>query len=400
MSVVGRAPSRAAGWRLRRRPGWLLLVGLLGTAGCQAEPPVETERVPRAIVYGADDRQEFFQVTSPEVRARIESSMVALIPKGALFREGTTEAITARSWREADRLCEAEPFAEQPAAAFCSGVLVDWDLVLTAGHCTRTLATRAFAVVFGYYFRQPGKLAVLPEDVFDVARIVGERTGLPGARPRTDHAWLRLDRRVLPPRQPAPLRRSAASQLRVGDRVLFVGASGGVPLKADQGGTIASLGEPWLDYFVANTDSAQGASGGGAFDGEQALLGTLERGSPDFRAGPMMCNETVREPDGQSSEEFTFAARALEDLCARSPDATSLCRPDCGNPCAALDPDGAAGCTLASVSADRGPGAPSLILLLLFSLSWWRVGGSRERRCCTGAARVSGIRGSDREEAS
>ena len=356
MSVVARAPSRAAAGSAGR----LLLAGLLTTA-CQVDPAA-VERTQRAIVYGVDDRREYFQMEAPEIRARIEGSMVALIPKTALFREGSSEAITARSWREAANLCEGEPFAEQPAAAFCSGVLVDWDLVLTAGHCTRTLATRAFAVVFGYYYQQAGKLTVAPEDVFDVAGIVSERTGQPGTRPRTDHAWLRLDRPAQPPRQPAPLRRATASRLRVGTPILFVGASGGVPLKADQGGTIASLGGPWFDYFVANTDTARGASGGGAFDGEQALLGILERGSPDFRAGPMMCNETVREPEDQSAEELTFAARALEELCARSPAASSLCRPDCGDPCLALPPDdGALGCAMVSFSADRRPAGAGIV---------------------------------------
>jgi hypothetical protein len=373
MSVVARAPSRAAARSAGLRAGWLL-VAQLGMAACQVEP-APVERVRRGIVYGADDRREYYQMEAPEIRARIESSVVALIPKTALFREGSSEAITARSWRDAANLCEGEPFAEQPAAAFCSGVLVDWDLVLTAAHCTRTLATRAFAVVFGYYYQQAGKLTVAPEDVFDVARVVAERSSQPGTRPRTDHAWLRLERPVQPPRQPAPLRRATASRLSVGEPVLFVGASGGVPLKADQGGAITSLGGPWYDYFVASTDTARGASGGGAFDAEQALLGILERGSPDFRAGPMMCNETVREPEERSAEEFTFAARALEELCARSPAASSLCRPDCGDPCLALSPgDAALGCSVVSLPPDPPPGAVILALVYLAYL------GSR-RRC-------------------
>jgi hypothetical protein len=316
--------------------------------------------VSTAIVYGADDRREYFEIDRAGVRDRVAHSMVALIPRRHLRPGPDGVAVTAPPLGEVEGLCEGEPFAGQPAAAFCSGVLVDWDLVLTSGHCARVLAVQDFVAAFGFYYAAPGDLALRRDDVFDVSAIVSEALDGAGARPRLDHAWLRLAGRARPPRAPVPIRASG-DPVRVGDPVLFVGAGGGVPLKVDAGGSVAHAGAPWFDYFVASTDSFRGASGGGAFGDDLALVGVLGRGGPDF-VTQAACKVTFREQPHAAQEEFSFAARALEALCARDPGASSLCRAGCGDPCAALpastaEPDG--GC---SVAGRRGRGGWPLLL--------------------------------------
>jgi hypothetical protein len=353
---------------------------LLGL-GC-APPPPETRAHP--IIYGGDDRKEYFEV-GPDLQARISQSMVALIPKTALELGPESVAVTARTWAQAGELCPDERFADQPAAAFCSGILVDWDLVLTSGHCTRAFALDDFAVVFGYHYAESGKLAVSVDDLFDVSTIVSERLSQASSnRPRIDYAWLRLSRRARPPREPAPLRTSAAA-VAAGALLIFAGASGGVPIKADSGGVVKSTGEPWFDYFTASTDSFRGASGGGAFDGELALLGALERGGPDLMMTPAGCAGTYRESDGAAQEEFTFVRRALEGLCAK-PSESSLCRPDCGDPCRALPgPDPTPPAADSGCSMGRGLTAPRkawLLLLLCFF-------GRRRKTDASGVARAT-----------
>jgi hypothetical protein len=337
---------------------------LLAAAACDGPPGEGAERIRQAIVYGADDRLEHFQISDPDARARVGRSVVALVRKSIIRRtlEGLT--LNAPTWTEQDDLCEGEPFGDQTAAAFCSGILVDWDLVLTAGHCTRSLVPSAFAAVFGYYFAAPGKLGIGDDDIIDVARVVTATESEPDRRPRLDHAWLRLARPARPPLEPAPIRMALAG-LRAGAPILFAGTSGGVPLKADRGATVANLGEPWGDYFVANTDSAQGSSGGGAFDADLALIGALERGGADFVRTEKGCWTTSRHADDRPQEEFTFAARALENLCRKAPDATSLCRRDCGDPCVALPLSPDAGCSLAPARANRT--TPAFIPLVSIS---------------------------------
>jgi hypothetical protein len=147
-----------------------------------------------------------------------------------------------------------------------------------------------------------------------------------------------------------------------------MGAGGGVPIKIDAGGAVFDAGAPWFDYFVASTDSSRGASGGGAFDAQLALLGVLGRGGLDFSTTAAGCKVTVRRPPGTPpEEELTFAARALESLCRRDPGASSLCRADCGDPCAAQPaaPPPDAGCSVGG----RRRGGLALALAAL-TLAW------------------------------
>jgi hypothetical protein len=279
------------------------------------------------------------------------SAIVALVPKAWIRTSPVGLAPEVPTSGAADVLCPGEPFADQPAAAFCSGVLVDWDLVLTAGHCLRLLALEDIAVVFNYRYERPRQLAVASGDVFDAVDIVSEALDPAVARPRLDYGWVRLGRPVAPPRQPAPVY-VRAPPLRLGDAILSIGNGGGVPMKLDAGGVIRNLREPETDYFIADTDTSHGSSGGGAFDGELALVGISVRGGDDWTVTAEGCHRTIRQPDGSAAEEqFNYANRAVEGLCATSPSASSLCRADCGDPCRALPapiPPPSAGCSLAA----------------------------------------------------
>ena len=107
----------------------LLALAALGSACVAGPTPVTTRE--GAIVYGTDDRVELFEVPDPQAQAVIAGAAVALVPNDVIH---STDGVLARAttWGDADQLCDGEPFAGQPSAAFCSGVLVDWDLVLPA----------------------------------------------------------------------------------------------------------------------------------------------------------------------------------------------------------------------------------------------------------------------------
>jgi hypothetical protein len=335
------------------RPSQAALLALLAAA-CDGPPPLEIGR--QALVHGRDDRQEYFESASAAVRDRVAGSVVALVPRKALTPAPDGFAPRADSWQQTDGLCPGERFSEQPAAAFCSGVLVDADLVLTAGHCARLAAPQDFVVVLGYYYQAPGKLVITRDAVIDVAGIPVEALdpGGVGSRLERDFAWLRLARPAPARYQPAPIRRRLTDLPR--STLTFAGTGGGVPLKIDQGATIFDDGAPTFLSFVADTDSARGASGGGAFDADLGLLGILGRGSSDLAMTPAGCWTTARAPDGvPPREEFTFAARALEGLCAAG-EPTSLCRADCGEPCAALPWRDGTGCGYLPGAPDH-PGA-------------------------------------------
>lgn len=326
------------------------------TLGCavEAEP---RGSLSESIVYGEDGRKEYFELDDALVATTLAESMVALVPAGTLAPGAADPASRIASYGSQAGLCDGEPFAEQPAAAFCSGVLVDWDLVLTAGHCVRQRSLGDTSIVFGYYYRTPGQLVIRRADVFHPVEIVAEVLDT-RSEPRFDYAWLRLDRQVALPRRPAPVY-TAAPILAEGDAIISMGASGGVPIKVDSGGCLRGLRPGFADYFTADTDTSRGSSGGGAFDRQLGLLGVLSRGGTDLVTSTEAdCNITFSVPrDSVAEEEFTYAHRAVEALCREDPEASSLCRPDCEQPCEALprpELSRHAGCSLAKHAPGGG----------------------------------------------
>jgi S1-C subfamily serine protease len=366
-------------------------VGLVCAAGVAGgaclpdgeETPVRTQS---AIVYGADDRQEVFEA-SDTARSAASSALVAFMPRTMVSRTGDgAVAFTAPSLGETNNLCPGEPFADQPAGAFCTGVLVDTDLVLTAAHCVHVLAPRDFVVVFGYYFAAAGMIAATGADVVDAQEIVAERLSRIGDDPRLDYAWVRLARPAPAGRRPVPVH-VAPPPLAVGDSLIAISASGGVPLKVDEGGTVRDLRLASSDYLVADTDTSGGSSGGGAFDAQLALVGVLARGGPDLVDTPEGCRTTFHQADATAAEEeFSYAHRAVAGLCAADPTASSLCRSDCGSPCLALPPrqdTSGGGCSIADGQpGDRSatsPVAPGTWASLAFLLAGCALSFTRRK---------------------
>jgi hypothetical protein len=300
--------------------------------------------------------------------------VVALLPRRALRGgEGGGVALEAPSLGESQGLCAGERFAEQPAAAFCSGVLVDWDLILTAGHCVRVLPLDEIAVAFDYYYASPGVLA-LDSDTRRVVNIVAEALDDERWEPRLDYAWLKLDRPVLPPRRrPAPLR-TGQEPLRAGDALTFIGSVGGTPVKVALAADVRDARAATTDYFVADTDTSHGSSGGAAFDRDLRLAGILARGNEDFERSAAGCAVTERGEVAEAGEEFTYVHSAVDGLCLQGPHSM------CDLPSM---PPAAGGCSMVSRSE---LGAPNHVLVLAVMAA---LAALRRRRSWRGQSRAS-----------
>ena len=339
---------------------WLLFAPSLACTE-SAEP----RRTQQALIYGEDDRREYFELDSPELRVRMERSIVAIVPLSRLDEGGRVMA--RGSLGDLAVLCDGEPHAEQPAAALCTGVLVDWDIVLTAGHCLRALSPDRLAAVFDYYYAAEGELQPGQDAVFPVQEIVAEALSSEADGERLDYGFLRLVHAAAPPREPIPIRIDAPMR---GDALTAVTAPGGIPLKADGGGRIADARETTLDYFIADTDTSGGSSGGPALDQRMRLLGILARGGPDYVPTDSGCQVVARVGADRAPEEhYTYASRALDGLCRDDPGASSLCRPDCGDPCTALPPQPAvsSSCSIRE-GRSRASVLPIALVLLLLAM--------------------------------
>jgi hypothetical protein len=341
-----------------------LVVALSACSGIASSDGVATSQ--QAIVYGEDDRREYYQVEDPGRQALFRESVVVIAPRelaeslaargGAGAAGANAGASVLPTWGEVMNLCPGEPFAEQPAVGFCTGVLVDWDLVLTAGHCASVSSPDQFRVVFGDYYVEAGRLALRAGDVYAPSEIVTTVHEVPGDGTRIDYAWIRLARPARPPHRPSAIHTRA---LALAERapLLVISAGGGVPLKLDAGGEVTDPRSERLDHFVADTDTSQGSSGAAAFAADLAVIGVLSTGQPDFVTTSAGCLTTRREPDpAQAREQYTYAARAVEGLCAVTD--SPLCDPSCAEPCRvpelALVPDpDASGCSIRGVGGGR-----------------------------------------------
>jgi hypothetical protein len=334
----------------------------------------------QAFINGDDNRREYFEVSDSSDRALMEESIVALVPEVAARQLSRGKLDGVPTWGELTHLCPDEPFVDQPSAAFCSGVLVDWDLVLTSGHCVDILPLNDWRVVFNYYFKEPGELALTRDDVYRVKEVILAKDDQSRADVRLDFGWLRLDGPVRPPHLPA-LVRTRAPEVELGEAIVAINAGGGVPFKLDAGGRVRDLRTGSDDYFVADTDTSEGSSGGAAFNSEHVLVGTLARGAPDFVNTSDGCVATDREENpGLAREQFTYAYRSVAALCEVDP-TRWLCDSSCETGCEPPPPpapEGANdGCTLR-----RAPASSSAAGLL--SCAGVLLGAALRRRQRTG----------------
>jgi hypothetical protein len=357
----------------------------MALSGC-ADEAAGLELLAQPIVYGVDGRTEYHAIEDPLSQTRMSQSTVALISNEWIDRRGGRISTDAPTWGVRDDICPEEPFADQPGIAFCTGVLVDWDLVLTAGHCVRLFALADFSVVFGYYYVSPGELAVGQGDIATPVEIVSEALDPEGVEPRLDYAWLRLADAVKKPLEPAWFY-GKMPPLDVGDPIVTIGSANGVPLKFDATGSVRGL-RVAADYFIADTDTSAGWSGGGGFDERLALLGILSRGGLDLSDSPSGCQVSVRISDEDPAEEhFSYVSGALDGLCANDP-TRSICRADCPEPCQAAAPGPRLamhgrerGCSMVRAHQPFGMGAMSIILSVL--LRWKRRASTRAQNYCS-----------------
>lgn len=320
---------------MRAHTCFALLLGLATACGSPDEGSVG--ELPASVVYGVDDRVEVYNHPNAELRAIAEQSIVALIPSFRISREPNgTYSLFTNSLKDARDLCEGELFGDQPTAASCSGVLIDDDLVLTAGHCIdERTPCKTYSFVFNYHYDRPDALAAIQDDdVYTCQRVVSQASGGSGAF-TPDFAVIQLDRPVQGDQAPAIIR--PATALAEQESLSMIGFGSGLPAKIDDGGSVADPRAAELDFFVANLDAFQGHSGSATFDSQNRLAGILIGGrAPDYVTfDGEDCVRVSVYADSQSGELVHNIAPIVAALCDDGWQAEDLCDPDAceGQPC-------------------------------------------------------------------
>ncbi|OJH41876.1 trypsin-like serine peptidase [Cystobacter ferrugineus] len=288
-------------------------------AGCGPAAELEAEQgalgeKKSAVVYGTDDRLDVYAHPDATLRARAQQSTVALMHPPLIDATDPNHVVfTGQTLGEGRNLCTTERFRDDPRAAFCSGTLIDDDLVLTAAHCVPTADECANTrFVFNFYRTAEGQLQqVTTQDIFRCTAIVAHELSW-----YMDYSVLRLDRPATPRFTPAPVRKGN-TPLAVGQKLAVIGSSSAIPFKIASGGTVRDANEHSLDFLVSTTDTFAGNSGSAVYEMDNYTVASIAvRGDADYVANGT-CNVVNTCPEtGCVGEQSTYVYNAIRTLCA------------------------------------------------------------------------------------
>ncbi len=256
--------------------------------------PTLVEAMP---VYGEDDRKELYEIANPTIRELADATVALFMENSLKITQGVVQIngwsyveVTQQMAKETVANFQATPtpyvklspeerFYGQVRGAFCSGVLVGPDIVLTAGHCIENKSIETIRFVFNFDLRRKEGPEISVENVF-TGHILA--FGLKGT---DDWALIRLDRPATP-RKPVKLDQHSA--VKPGTQVFSISHPVGLPAKVT--GNAPVLGEKDIEFY-ANLSVFPGASGGPVFDAETLRLkGIITRGKNE--------NSMRQLPDG------------------------------------------------------------------------------------------------------
>jgi hypothetical protein len=260
-------------------------------------------------IYGADDRQEYYQAPAP--MRQLADSVVSLWASERVIPNGQNLKLTVVNFGTAENLCPTERFREQPKGAFCSGSLVGEDLVMTAGHCIEDQAECADTkIVFGFNIKAEGGNAAT---TLPMSEVYGCKTILKREKVYyyhtvdtttkvnfgPDYALIQLDRKVSGHK---PLEINRNQNLAKGSDVFVIGHPKGLPLKVAGGAKIRDASPQY--FFVTDLDTYIGSSGSPVFSSATGLIeGVLFDGGKDFMDSPVGCKYSYRVGQEQGRGE-------------------------------------------------------------------------------------------------
>ena len=234
------------------------------------------------VIYGEDNRKEVYEVEG--ALKKLASSTAALIEINDLIEHPSQAALYLESptLSEYKKMCEEEPFLEQPTAAYCSGFLVADDILVTAGHCVSSQATCVRSVfVFDYGYvtkdKQHEDVRTLMEDnVYLCDKLLLTSASTFNITP-LDYSIIQLDRPVVG-RTPLSLRTEGS--IEVDDEIFVIGHPTKLPQKIAGGAYVWDVEKI---FFTANLDTYGGNSGSPVFNAKtMAVEGILVRGERDY----------------------------------------------------------------------------------------------------------------------
>lgn len=269
------------------------------------------------VIYGEDNRIDAYEVSDPSLLQDMLSVVALFDTRNISANADGTSTLECDFFGATRKLCQQEPFRNQPAGAFGSGVLVDSDIVATAGHCVNesNLARVAFAFGFRMNGDSSARLLLPQEDLYRGSELIARVMSADGA----DYALVRLDRAAAG-HPIAKLRRTG----RISDSqtVHVIGHPCGLPTKVASSAVVRDNSRD--EFFVANLDTFGGNSGSPVFNSDtHEVEGLLVRGEVDFVASGDCMVSLVCPTTGCRGEDCTRVSQFLAHLSTANGEVTS-----------------------------------------------------------------------------
>lgn len=230
------------------------------------------------VIYGTDDRLDVYQETNPD-RLAWAASVCALVDADDLTDNGDgTYTLATSAYQQGEILpCTGEAFANQPTASWCTGFVVNGDMIATAGHCVKASDLPFVRFVFGFEMVD----ATTPVLTFDADQVyTGTEIIARELTSEYDYAVVRTERPITSG-VPLPLRNTGA--IAVGTQVGVIGHPSGLPKKIAFGENTQVRKNDRPGFFYANLDTYGGNSGSPVFNAADGVVeGILVRGNEDF----------------------------------------------------------------------------------------------------------------------
>ncbi len=304
-----------------------------------------------AVIYGEDERRDLFETRDLDLVEIGERSVAALVQRAQVSVRGGEVLLGSGGTLDESivrdtgvPLCPDERFRDQPTVAYCTGTLIDDDLVLTAAHCVpleRFCADTSF--VFRFYNEGPGRLAPIGlGDVYDCM-------GIEAISWLRDVAVLRLDRPVEGDLTPLDIR-PEGRPFDPGDPVFLAGFPLGVPMKTAVGQAGGPVDTESTAFYA---DVLNGSSGSAVLDARGRVAAVVSRSQVEsLERTRDECIATTRLDEGEGAGEIAgYVYRPLAELCDAGKGSERLCAqvscPECGGGCSAAPPGPACALALA-----------------------------------------------------
>jgi hypothetical protein len=265
--------------------------------------PIEPSEFP--VQYGQDSRTELLQHSDSKLKD-MAASVAIFVHSQQVTTSGDMVSLNGYTLNEMGEMgwlveganapmCSGELYTSQPAPGFCTGFLVEDNILVTAGHCLQKAPCSDTSIVFGFYMNSSNGLSTITTaDLFKCAEVIAQETPTQ-ENDYIDYAIIKLDRST----GRTGLEFTTDDYIEIQMNVAVLGHPSGLPMKIASDAFVISndSSEP---FFVTNLDTFGSNSGSPVINTATYLVdGILVRGANDYiLSDDGSCIQVNRCPEG------------------------------------------------------------------------------------------------------